>query len=96
MKNVKLSKEFLNEIACNEELTKKDYRVFLYLLTKLDDKEYEQISQRNICAELYMDKSSVSKSINNLLEQGVISRDFFQRNHFKFGDGFGIPSLLDN
>lgn len=47
--NVKVSKEFLTEIACNKELTKKDYRVFLYLLTKIDKGICEDISEEYMC-----------------------------------------------
>lgn len=43
-----------------------------------------------------MDKSSVSKSISNLLVQGIISKNAFERDHFKFGEKVDLSSFLNN
>ncbi len=84
VRTLKVSKDFLNEVACNEELTKKDYRIFLFLLTQLDDLFYTKVSQRKICAELFIDKSSVSKALSNLVLQHIIERDVVDRDKYRF------------
>jgi len=63
---VKLSKEFLVTLAEDERLTKKDYKVLLYLLTKLDDKNFIRLPQKKVCIDLFLEKSVVSKSFRNL------------------------------
>lgn len=83
-KKVEVLKSFIFEVACNEELTKKDYKVFLWLLTRLDDEIFIEISQKEICIDLYMDKSSISKSISNLLDQKIIEKRFFEKNSYRF------------
>lgn len=54
-----------------------------------------KISQKNICAELYMDKSSVSKSIY-LVNQGVIIRNIIERDSFKFGEKLTLSLFLND
>ncbi|WP_405157891.1 MarR family transcriptional regulator [Paenibacillus sp. FSL H8-0283] len=71
--SVKVTHDFLLDCAKNKNLTKKSYRVLLYLLTIASSKRLEQISQKEISEELDMDKSSVSLAIRSLVEEGYIS-----------------------
>jgi DNA-binding MarR family transcriptional regulator len=69
---VRVDHTLLERCARNKMLTKKAYRVFLYLLTIADSKEYIEISQKVIANELDMDKTSVSLALKNLSEEGII------------------------
>jgi len=64
---VKISYEFLLNCAKNENLSKKSYRVLLFLLTIMPSNRLTTISQKEIGQELNMDKSSVSLAIKELV-----------------------------
>jgi predicted transcriptional regulator len=79
--------ELLEYVACNEELTKKDYRVFLTLLTELngysnrqkksttlDPMLYTKIDSEQISEVLGMDESDVKKCIKKLVSEGIIEK----------------------
>ena len=70
---VKVSHEFLLNCARNKNLSKKSYRVLLYLLTISSSKRLTTISQKEIGEDLDMDKSSVSLAIRELVREGVVN-----------------------
>ena len=63
---------FLERVVRNNELSKKDLRVCLHLLTHLDSVNYKEISKKQLAYDLDLTKSEVGKAINNLIENGVI------------------------
>lgn len=63
---------FLDLVVKNDNLTKKDIRVFMHLLTHLDAIKYKEVSCKNIAKDLGYDKSDVKESINNLYTEGII------------------------
>ena len=62
----------LDLISEDRELTYDDLRVLLKLFRHLDMKNYISISQKEICEQLKMDKSNVSKAMTKLLNKGII------------------------
>ena len=83
-------KELLEYVVYNRELSKKDYKVFLMLLTELngystpkgkskiyDDKDpkiFTKVDSERIADQLDMDESDVKKSIKKLLKEGIIEK----------------------
>jgi predicted transcriptional regulator len=71
-KGKKELKEFFIECAKDEDLTKKDFRVLFYLMTKLNDEEFIRIPQKKVAKVLDLGKSTVSKSFSNLVSLNII------------------------
>ena len=80
-------KELLEYVAYNIELNKKDYKVFLTLLTELngyssrqkrssndDPMLFTKIDSEQIAEMLDMDESDVKKSIKKLVSEGIIEK----------------------
>lgn len=80
-------KKLLEYVICDEELGKKDLRVFLMLLTELegytppsfdskreDPLNFKKIDSEWMCDVLDMDESDVRKSIKKLESHGIIER----------------------
>ena len=81
-------RELLEYVILNQELNKKDYRVFLLLLTELngysypkgkqnensDPQNFKKIDSEQIADELEMDESDVKKCIKKLLTEGIIEK----------------------
>ena len=81
-------KELTEYVILNKELSKKDYKVFLMLLTELDgystpktkrlDNEdplnFTKVDAEQIAEELEMDESDVKKSIKKLVNEGIIEK----------------------
>lgn len=81
-------KELLEYVVYNQELNKKDYKVFLMLLTELngysnpknksfDDRDpqiFTKVDSEQIAEQLDMDESDVKKSIKKLLNEGIIEK----------------------
>jgi len=65
-------KNFMDIVVKNENLSKKDLRVFIHLMTHLDGNEYRKVSYKNIALDLGYDKSDVKESINNLYTEGIV------------------------
>lgn len=87
--NVSVPKNELREyVAYNEELNKKDYKVFIMLLTELDgysppknrsfnDSDplnFTKVDSEQIAKRLNMDESDVKKSIKKLVKEGIIEK----------------------
>lgn len=69
---VQINHDFLLTCASNKNLTKKSYRVLLYLLAIGNSLDYTEFTQKEIASALNMDKSSVSLALKNLLEEKII------------------------
>lgn len=69
---VRIDHEMLIKCAKNRNLTKKSYRVLLYLFTFVDSNGYTVFSQKNIVEQIDMDKTYVSLALKNLKEEGII------------------------
>lgn len=82
---VRVDYDFLEVCYENENITKKSYRVLLYLLTKADTKQFVEVSQKQIANALDMDKASVSLAIKNLSNEGII-KSFPYSSQFMFID----------
>ena len=65
-------KNFMDIVVKNENLSKKDLRVFMHLMCHLDGNEYRKVSYKNIALDLGYDKSDVKESINNLYTEGIV------------------------
>lgn len=63
---------FMDKVVLNNELSKKDLRVVLHLLTHLDSITPKEISKKHISDELGMSKKDFSTSLENLEMYGVI------------------------
>lgn len=78
--------ELLDYVVYNEELTKTDLRVVLFLLTELngwsppkttegiDPCNFKRIDEKKIAEKLYISKKDVKKSIKNLREMCIIEK----------------------
>lgn len=62
----------LQKIAENEELSKKDYKIFLFLSCRLESEFYKRIDVEQIADTLNLTKKDVKKSIQTLLDQDII------------------------
>lgn len=65
---------FLDMVVRNDELTKKDLRVCLHLMTHLDSESYKEITKKQIAYDLEISKADVTKAIDNLIEYGIIRK----------------------
>lgn len=77
---------FLNMIIYNEELSKKDLRVALFLITELDGcrekirrtlddpLNFKRVDPSRISVQLQMKKSDVKASLEHLVEEGILER----------------------
>ena len=84
--NVSVPKtELLDFVVYNKELNKKDYKIFLMLLTELngyskssnskeDPKNFTKIDTEQISTKLCIDESDVKKSIKKLVREGIIEK----------------------
>lgn len=64
---------FLDVVVRNEQLSKKDLRVCMHLMTHLDSMNFKEISKKQIADDLNLSKSDVSKAIDNLIDESVIT-----------------------
>ena len=64
--------KFLDVVVRNENLSKKDLRVCLHLLTHLDSMVFKEISKKQIADDLNISKKDISSSIENLILNGII------------------------
>lgn len=82
-------KELREYVAYNPELNKKDYKVFLMLLTELDGysnpknritfedpdpKNFKKIDSEQMAEQLKLDESDIKKSLKKLLNEGIIEK----------------------
>ena len=63
---------FLDIVVRNNNLSKKDLRVCLHLLTHLDSMVYKDISKKQIATDLSLSKKDVAESIEHLIFEGII------------------------
>ena len=90
--------ELLYWVVYNEELSKTDLRVVLFLLTELngwqppkttegvDPLNYKIIEEKIVAEKLYISKKDVKKSVKHLIELGIIEKGDFNggRNGYRF------------
>lgn len=69
-----INQEALESIASDPDIRGETYRVFLYLISKLDWENYIYVPQRQICEALGMRPSNVSRAIRSLLDKGILHR----------------------
>jgi len=62
----------LQRIAENEELSKKDYKLFIFLSCRLESEFYKRIDIEQIAETLNLTKKEVRKSLENLIDQGIV------------------------
>lgn len=63
---------FIDVVVLNPDLSKKDLRVIMHLMTHLDSMTYKDVSKKHIADDLGMSKKEVSESIDNLIIEHVI------------------------
>lgn len=68
------SQEALEELAADDDLTGKTYKVLLVIMGRLDFENWIQISQTEIAERLKMQLSHVSRAISLLEKKGIILR----------------------
>lgn len=56
-----------------QEMTGEQWRVFAYLVSRLDFDNYLKVPQKDIAAELKMQKSHVSRAIKGLVDLDIIT-----------------------
>lgn len=62
----------LQKIAENRDLSKKDYRVFLFLSCRLESEFVKKIDVEQISTSLNLKKKEVKESIETLMDLGII------------------------
>ena len=55
------------------DLSKEQYRILMYLFSRLDFDNYLKVTQKDISEKLGLHKSNVSKAIKRLVELDIIS-----------------------
>jgi len=68
------SQEALELLATDKELTGENYRVLLFLLSRLDFENWIQITQSEIAEKLDLKKQNVSRAISLLNSKGILLR----------------------
>ena len=63
---------FLEVVVRNENLSKKEMRVLMHLMTHLDSLNPKEISKKQIATDLNMKKDDVSDAIDALMCEGII------------------------
>lgn len=58
----------------NENLSKRDYRVFGFLCCRLETEHVRAIDIEQVSDSLNISKKEVKKSLNNLIRNGIISK----------------------
>jgi predicted transcriptional regulator len=66
------SQDALDFLSEDQELTKDSLRVLLKLCAKLDFENWIQISQIEVCNQLKLNKSNVSKAFKLLVSKGIL------------------------
>ncbi|MGB5769819.1 MAG: hypothetical protein WBM32_08120, partial [Crocosphaera sp.] len=66
------SQDALDLLSEDQELTKDSLRVLLKLCAKLDFENWIQISQIDVCNQLQLNKSNVSKALKLLVSKGIL------------------------
>lgn len=66
------SQDALDFLSEDQELTKDSLRVLLKLCAKLDFENWIQISQIDVCNQLKLNKSNVSKAFKLLVSKGIL------------------------
>lgn len=66
------SQDALDLLSEDQELTKDSLRVLLKLCAKLDFENWIQISQIDVCNQLQLNKSNVSKAFKLLVSKGIL------------------------
>ena len=61
-------------VAENQNLSKKDLRIFLFLCCRLTSKRYVKLDKKQIAESLCMTKKEIDKSIDNLINEGILSK----------------------
>lgn len=64
--------QFLETVVRNKELSKKDLRVIMHLITFLDSTTYKEISTKQIARDLDISKKDVENSLESLMFEGII------------------------
>ena len=73
--NISLARQaFMSRVVLCEDLTKKDLRVLLHLMTHLDAVTPKEISKKNISIDLNMSKNDVCESMDRLEMFEIIDR----------------------
>ena len=85
--NVSVNRDKLIEIACNEDMSKKEYKVFIMLLSQLtgyrppevdrsnsapDPLNFKRVDERQIADSLNLKKKDVSEAIDQLFDYGYL------------------------
>lgn len=61
------------EWLAKQDMTGEQWRVFAYLMSKLDFDNFLKIQQKDICEALQLNKSNVSKAIKRIIELDIIT-----------------------
>ena len=64
--------KFVAKVVTNENLSKKDLRVLMHLMTHLDSLKYKTVSAKSIAESLNLKKKEVEKSLGNLCIENII------------------------
>lgn len=62
----------LKMVIRNPNLSKRDLRVFLHLLTCVDALKYTKVTYKKIAEDLEYSKAEVKDSVNNLFTEGIL------------------------
>lgn len=63
---------FMDVVVRNDNLSRKDLRVILHLMSFLDSVDFKRVHAKNIAGDLRLKKKDVEESIQNLLYEGII------------------------
>ena len=70
------------ELAHNNTLRKSDRRILNYLLAKLSFEDWNYMTNRDISEALGIEESSVGKSVQILVKEGQILKQWVGRNRY--------------
>lgn len=59
-------------VAENQNLSKKDLRVFLFLCCRMSSKYYTKVDKNQMAQSLCIAKKDIEKSLDNLENEGII------------------------
>jgi predicted transcriptional regulator len=73
-KRISTNIDAFQNIAENEELSKKDLRVFIFLCCRLESEHYKKIDKKQVAETLNLSKKDIDKCVDNLLDQGILAQ----------------------
>jgi len=89
-----LNQKALAQLACDPEITKDAYRVFLQLLGKLAKKNWVTVNQTRLSEQMGIKRPNISTALKLLVNKKVLTRHPENPCLFRLNDFYGYKGSL--